>query len=113
MPTENRFGIANYCAASKSSHTPPVTRNSAAAAFILHPSLPRLPVAEDATSEPLFFKHKPTTPKYETKNHPPRSRHHPADPLLEHLRAGMRRRGLLPVTIITGDFFKIISEDEG
>jgi hypothetical protein len=64
--------------------------------FILHPSLPRLPVAEDATSEHLFSKHKPTNSKYEIKNHPPRSRHHPADPLFKHLRAGMRRRGRFP-----------------
>ena len=50
---------------------------------------PSHPVAEDATSEPLFFKHKPTNPKYETKNNPPRNCHHSADPLPKHLRAGM------------------------
>ena len=68
----------------------------AAAAFILHPWLPHHPVAEGATSGLLFSNRKLTIPKYETKNHPPRSRHHPADPLFKHLRAGVRRRGRLP-----------------
>ena len=68
--------------------TPPVTRHA--------PQRLRHPVAEDATSELLFSKHKPTNPKYETKNNPPRNCHHPADPLFKHLRAGMRRRGRFP-----------------
>ena len=87
---EKRFETLSYFAASKK--LAPATSYSprATAAFILHPSLPRHPVAEDATSELLFSKHKPTNPKYETKNHLPRSRHHPADPLPKGLRAGMR-----------------------